>query len=572
MAEPTTYTPDFDFTATNKGTEINVELQNISESTGSLAAAISDVRRSDGALQNQIVTEDSLAPGLRDALVDGAISQAAASAASAAADREQTGLDRVAAGNSEDAAAGSALEAATYDPTFRFADVSLLLASTRAAGGEGTIWQAGSFLYEEAASGATDQHVTTAGGVKLYVLPRNNVLPMLALSPAADGVTNDAAKIALVNTAGQVVDLGGKDYEFGGVFAPTATIINGMIIDDNRTYDYRLVTRETATTVGQRRSRINYDTATSVRVDGIPDRIAMGGFRFMGQYLKSQGRLVPTGLGAASHAAVDITTQLAGLNASASDNWYAVFACSNPDDPNVSFRLVPYFRCSSLAGNVVTLGHGGENKNAAPATQTYDMATNAFAGVDCLVIQQGGIFSGRITTITANDTTTITLADGTGIAQLDFLLPAPPGFSEYHYLGTAYREAPGDWRNIADSGARVNSRMVNADEVLATGAASNAKIRFGGNISPLATGYIGSLSEALSTTSLGLVAETLAHDGSSHDIWRCLIDKDVSDNKNANFMVELSFSKEQAAWLNTSGTLAATVVSRTMLTYGWVEP
>lgn len=60
--------------------------------------------------------------------------------------------------------------ASTYDPTRRFATVALLLASNRAAGGAGTIWQAEGFLYREAAAGATDHHVTTAGGVKLYAL------------------------------------------------------------------------------------------------------------------------------------------------------------------------------------------------------------------------------------------------------------------------------------------------------------------------------------------------------------------------------------------------------------------
>ncbi len=68
----------------------------------------------------------------------------------------------------------SAASAALYDPTFRFPDVPALLASTRAAGGEGTIWQAGQFLYKEAASGATDHHVTTEGGVKLYALVGEN--------------------------------------------------------------------------------------------------------------------------------------------------------------------------------------------------------------------------------------------------------------------------------------------------------------------------------------------------------------------------------------------------------------
>lgn len=437
----------------------------------------------------------------------------------------------------------------------------------------GDVVEAGGYRYQVAASGASDHHVTTAGGVKLYALPRNNVLPMLALSPFANGVTNDAAKITLVNTAGQVVDLGGRDYEFGGVFTATATFINGRIIDDTRTYDYRLVTRETAPTVGQRRGRVNYNTVTSVRVDGIPDRIAMGGFRFMGNYLKSQGRLVPTGLGAASHAVVDMSTQLAGLNTSELDNWYAVFACSNPGSAAVSFRLVPYFRCLSRSGNVITLGHGGENRNASPVAQTYDMAANAFAGVECLVINQGLEFSGRTTTITANTTTTITLADGTGIAALDFLLPAPPGFSEYHYLGTAYWETPGEWRNIADSGAKVNARMVNMDEVGASGALTNAKVRLGGNISPLALGFVGRIVESLSTASTGAVSELISHDGANHGVFQFFLTKEATATVTGVEMIDgLCFSKEQAMWITSGGSLSGSVVSRGILCYGWIEP
>lgn len=150
MAEPTTYTPDFDFTATDKGTEINVELQNISESTESLAAAISDVRRSDGALQNGIVTADSLTVGLKDELASGAISQAAASATSAAgsasaaatsasaADADATAAAASAAAAStdaNDAAASAAAAAATLDSSLKKADNLSDLANAATARG-----------------------------------------------------------------------------------------------------------------------------------------------------------------------------------------------------------------------------------------------------------------------------------------------------------------------------------------------------------------------------------------------------------------------------------------------------
>lgn len=55
--------------------------------------------------------------------------------------------------------------------TLRYNSVPELLASMHVAAGVGTQWQAANYLYEEAASDATDHHVETAGGVKLYVLP-----------------------------------------------------------------------------------------------------------------------------------------------------------------------------------------------------------------------------------------------------------------------------------------------------------------------------------------------------------------------------------------------------------------
>jgi hypothetical protein len=63
MPEPTPYTPSFDFTASDKGPELNVQLADVSEATTQIVAALADIRRSDGALQNGIVTADSFGPG-----------------------------------------------------------------------------------------------------------------------------------------------------------------------------------------------------------------------------------------------------------------------------------------------------------------------------------------------------------------------------------------------------------------------------------------------------------------------------------------------------------------------------
>lgn len=46
----------------------------------------------------------------------------------------------------------------------------LLIASVEGSRATGAVWEAGGFRYEEAATGATDHHLITAGGVKLYDL------------------------------------------------------------------------------------------------------------------------------------------------------------------------------------------------------------------------------------------------------------------------------------------------------------------------------------------------------------------------------------------------------------------
>jgi len=65
-----------------------------------------------------------------------------------------------------------ATEARENIEIYDFDDVATLLADTGSGFGAGSIWRTRSegFSYEEAPTSAVDQHVTTAGGVKLYVL------------------------------------------------------------------------------------------------------------------------------------------------------------------------------------------------------------------------------------------------------------------------------------------------------------------------------------------------------------------------------------------------------------------
>ncbi len=72
MADPTKFTPPYDFSdyqATNPisplpGTQIDISLDQIAQSSDTIVEAIKDVRRSDGALKNGIVTPDSLAASM----------------------------------------------------------------------------------------------------------------------------------------------------------------------------------------------------------------------------------------------------------------------------------------------------------------------------------------------------------------------------------------------------------------------------------------------------------------------------------------------------------------------------
>jgi len=81
MADPTAYTRAYGFedfqtgapTTPLPGLKVDVELDAASSSIASLVNAVKDVRRSDGALKNQIVTPDSLSAASRALIAGGAI-------------------------------------------------------------------------------------------------------------------------------------------------------------------------------------------------------------------------------------------------------------------------------------------------------------------------------------------------------------------------------------------------------------------------------------------------------------------------------------------------------------------
>jgi len=152
------------------------------ELTADLADIIDQIPAITPSLVTQAVAARDAAEGFSDA-AGGSVALAAAEAASAAV-------------SAEEAAASAG---------FRdFADVTTLLANTSLAYGTGAAQveagdivrtRAEGFAYEVAASAATDQHVTTAGGVKLYrvFLPAvyfNSVLLPTAVTGSAGASGN----------------------------------------------------------------------------------------------------------------------------------------------------------------------------------------------------------------------------------------------------------------------------------------------------------------------------------------------------------------------------------------------
>lgn len=79
----------------------------------------------------------------------------------------------------------------------QFDTVAALLAETEgyARFAVSDIIEAGGFRYEVAATGASDHHVTTAGGVKLYVLVGESGFNVRAFGAVGDGVVDDTAAI-----------------------------------------------------------------------------------------------------------------------------------------------------------------------------------------------------------------------------------------------------------------------------------------------------------------------------------------------------------------------------------------
>jgi len=145
-------------------------------------------------------------------------------ATATAADRVQTGLDAAAAETARAAAEAARDEAVLYDGIWfdDFStmqdDISRTYANTTA--GKYIRTRKEGFAYQVAASGASDQHVTTAGGVKLYVQAvEDGSYPLAAFGVAT------AAGLASVITAmdGKLLDWGSEQISVAAAVSATIT-------------------------------------------------------------------------------------------------------------------------------------------------------------------------------------------------------------------------------------------------------------------------------------------------------------------------------------------------------------
>ena len=328
------------------------------------------------------------------------------------------------------------------------------------------------------------------------------------------------------------------------------------------------------------RAAVRYRTSTSVSIS-CARHILMGGFRFFGQFSKGRAPMFSRATG--GQQAVSLTTDLGAESAAHLNGWYAVFACANNGDTAPVFKVMPCLRAGSVLGSQVTLCSAAEGIHSNTATTYAWTATNNLNGVDCLVINEtvdgrANAFSGRVTTITANTTTTVTLDDIGAVGTLDWLLPAPAGFGHYCYQGMFYYETPGDVRNIGDSGSLVKAKMINSADPnwSATGqigtVAAPVAIRFGGYISPLATAVVVKDTASFSTASTGDYAVYFDIDGSNHIVQSVYATKEAAQTETQSMdNITVPFCFKQEFYYSNAGAIIALRILGTLEITGWIE-
>lgn len=324
----------------------------------------------------------------------------------------------------------------------------------------------------------------------------------------------------------------------------------------------------------QNRVCLIYKDASSVYVAARSFHFA--GFRFMGQYLRPTAKFRSV-VGSAMPS-VSFNTDISVINTPHINNWYGVFAVANASSTNAVLKMAPFFRVQSVAGSVITFGGAGEAQDYASA-YTYDVPTpNNAVGVDVLVVSETinsvqNYYSGRLTTVTANTATTLTLASIGTIAAGDWVIVAPPGFTDYCYLSSLYND--GATRNFADSGSIVKTRSIQIPTgATLDGALSASGVQFivAGIVPPLATGAVLEVTQSLSTASTGDFLYRMQIDA-THDYH---VTYQRKDNTITATYVEggviCPFAYAGQRVIMTSGGALEGSATRQVQVRGWIEP
>jgi hypothetical protein len=350
----------------------------------------------------------------------------------------------------------------------------------------------------------------------------------IIVSPSAISTDVFTADVSYTKTAGNKLEAHLEDYAlFKGGTEQELGEIEQQLIENNT--DIGKIKNGAFQTSGLKRSPIRYRNSNSVFV--YKRNVVMGGFRFMGEYLKPLAPLFtfPTIPQVVDFSPANLVNS--GYETAMSvNNWYAVFAVAN-DGESPNYKVMPFLRAYDVVGKVITLGVGGEfsndlANNAYPkSTKTYTFANDVFVGAEILQINgsdgtRSGQFVGKIAHVVANTGATVTM-DSTIMQKGGYFLIAPPDYQHYCYLGSFYFDGA-ELRNRSDSGEIVRAVTVYLDNTgsqypLDGDISAGVTIDFRGFISPLATGIILGINSSYSTASTGFFGYSIGSD-SAHFI------------------------------------------------------
>jgi len=318
------------------------------------------------------------------------------------------------------------------------------------------------------------------------------------------------------------------------------------------------------------REAITYNNASSVKI--FRNNATMLEFRFRGHYTKNAA---PT-YSMPVNKAASVRTDLGAESTVKHENWYAIFAVAQNGDRIATLKLMPFLRASNPIGTVVPLTNAGEGMHDLSQRTAYSWKSkNNLAGTKILIISENGRYSGNISNITRNDATSITLKSAGNIKEGDFLLPAPPGYENFVYLGSFYFDKS-EIRNIYDSGSLVKARMIyisqpdiSRGEIKPPGVPLDCS----GYISPLATAVTIESTGGLSGAGEGNFVEYFSGDGSDHTLDRRMFTKTTPKTSPYLFSnITLPFLYYQKFHYHNAGSAAKARVAGKLQITGWIEP